>query len=141
MTLSIKTPLALTALFAATAVFAQPIDAPAGAPTDAGLAAASLSQGESVRAIAMLQAELEQYPGDPALLINLGIAYAQSGSDAEARNAFEAAMASREALELETADGTTMDSRRLARRAIAMLNRGEFRSVEMRTGQFSLNDQ
>ena len=141
MTLSIKAPIALTALLAATAAFAQPVEAPANAPTDAGLAAASLSEGESVRAIAMLRAELEQYPEDPALLINLGIAYAQTGSDSEARSAFEAAMASRDAFELETADGTTSDSRRLARRAIAMLNRGEFRSSSMRTGQLTLNEQ
>ncbi len=140
MTLPIKTPIALTALFAATAAFAQPVEVAASEPTDEGLAAVSLLAGESVRAIAMLQSELEQYPNDPALLINLGIAYAQAGNEAEARTAFRAAIAVRDSLDLETADGTTTESRLLARRAIAMLNRGEFRSGQRRSGQFTLND-
>lgn len=109
------------------------------APSDAGLAAAALSEGESLRAISMLRAELEEYPGDPALLINLGIAYAQNGNVAEARANFEAAMSGREMTELETANGTTTDSRRLARRALAMLDRGEFRPANAQAEQFTLN--
>ena len=49
------------------------------------LAAAALSEGESVRVIAMLWTQLTEFPGDPALLINLGVAHAQGGNDAEAR--------------------------------------------------------
>lgn len=107
---------------------------------DAQLAAESLSDGESLRAIAQLRAALGQQPGDPALLINLGIAYAQAGSDGEALESFEAALASREIVELETADGRATDSRRLARRAIAMLERGEFRAEDQTSQQLSLRD-
>jgi len=67
-------------------------------------------------------------PHDPAVLINLGIAYAQKGDDAKARTAFEAALACHEVVELDTADGSATDSRRLARKALKMLERGEFRS-------------
>lgn len=114
--------------------YAQQIEA-----SDEGLASETLADGQSLRAISMLEAELAQHPGDPALLINLGIAHAQRGNDAEARTSFEAALASRNVIELETADGRTTDSRRLARQAIAMLDRGEFRPVGQ-TDQFSLRD-
>ena len=89
----------------------------------------------------MLKAELEEHPGDPALLINLGIAYAQNGSTAEARKSFEAALASREVVELETANGTATDSRRLARRALAMLSRGEFRPSGAGSDRLTLNQR
>jgi len=91
------------------------------------LAADRLSQGQHLRAIAILERELAQNPEDPALLINLGIAHAQRGDAATARESFEAAMSSPESIDLETANGSLMDSRRLARRALAMLDRGEFR--------------
>jgi len=95
--------------------------------SDAPLAAESISKGENLRAIAMLEEQLDEHPGDPALLINLGIAHAQRGEDRQANDYFEAAMHSRYAIDLETADGSLIDSRRLARRAQAMLERGEFR--------------
>lgn len=143
MTLSMMKPIAFAALLTAGTAFAQPVAAQSPAQTldaaDAGLAAATLFEGESVRAIALLRAELEEHPGDPALLINLGIAYAQGGNDAEARQSFESAMASRDMIELETANGGITDSRRLARRALSMLDRGEFRTLNVRTEQFSLN--
>ena len=70
-------------------------------------------------------------------LINLGIAYAQRGDDAKARAAFEAALTCHEVVDLDTADGSTTDSRRLARRAIRMLERGEFRPATLRTEQLT----
>lgn len=141
MTISIMTPVGLAALLAASVTMAQPSDPPAVFQSDAGLAAEILADGESVRAIAMLKAELEEHPGDPALLINLGIAYAQNGSTAEARKSFEAALASREVVELETANGTATDSRRLARRALAMLSRGEFRPSGAGSDRLTLNQR
>ncbi|WP_252258375.1 tetratricopeptide repeat protein [Erythrobacter aurantius] len=126
MKLSNMTPAAIAALFAASMSVAMPVQAQTNPAAERELAVQPLAQGESVRAIAMLKTALEEAPGDPALLINLGIAYAQGGNDAEARASFEAAMASREVIELEMANGATMDSRRLARRALAMLDRGEF---------------
>ncbi|MDT8280886.1 MAG: hypothetical protein RQ806_10115, partial [Erythrobacter sp.] len=62
------------------------------------------------------------------------------GNEAKARAAFESALASREVIELDTADGTTTDSRRLARKAIRMLNRGEFRPANMRSEQLTYRE-
>ena len=75
-----------------------------------------------------------------AVLINLGIAYAQGGDEAKARAAFEQALACHEVVELDTADGSATDSRRLARKAIRMLERGEFRSVAPRSEQLTYRD-
>lgn len=63
---------------------------------------------------------------DPARLINHGIALARTGNYEAARADFEAAASARESVELETADGRWVDSRRLARKALAMLEKGEF---------------
>lgn len=115
--------IAAIGLGSAVPAFAQNVE-----PSDAGLASASLANGEVAKAIQMLEAELKEYPNDPALLINLGIAHAQTGNEAGARDLFVAAMASREVIELDTANGRTTDSRKLARLAIAMLERGEFRA-------------
>jgi hypothetical protein len=60
----------------------------------------------------------------------LGIAYARVGRTAEARAAFEAAASSDERFRLETASGEWMDSRDLARRALAMLDKGELSSTQ-----------
>ena len=75
----------LATLLASGALLAAPVAAQSEEPTDAGLAAETLEQGESVRAIAMLESELAKFPGDPALQINLGIAQAQAGNEAAAR--------------------------------------------------------
>ena len=96
------------------------------------LSSEALARGESESAILKLEKQVEESPNDPALLINLGIAYAQSGDDAKARLMFKAAMSSSKEFELETADGSEMDSRRLARKAISMLDRGEFRQPSSR---------
>jgi len=92
----------------------------------ASLESDSLAQGESAKAIKALERSIEDAPQDPALLINLGIAHARSGSPETARALFHRALTSPEPVELETADGTVTDSRRLARKAIGMLERGEF---------------
>ena len=63
---------------------------------------------------------------DPARLINHGIALARTGNYDAARAEFEAAADARNSIELETADGEWVDSRRLARKALAMLDKGEF---------------
>ncbi len=90
------------------------------------LGSASLAKGEAATAITALERAVDTQPDDPALLINLGIAYAQNGEEAAARAMFERALISSDPVELETADGTATDSRRVARRAIKMLARGEF---------------
>lgn len=122
------------------ALAGAPVAAQTVTPTDAGLAADTLTDGRTSQAIVQLKAELDLHPGDPAILINLGIAQAQSGLDHDARASFEAAMRSRDVIELETASGSTTDSRRLARHALAMLDRGEFRAEQRGAGQFTLRD-
>lgn len=104
------------------------------------LAAGTLAAGRSGDALVTLERASLANPHDPAVLINLGIAYAHAGDEAKARVAFEKALACQEVLELDTADGTTMDSRRLARKAIRMLERGEFRMTGARAGQLTYRD-
>lgn len=56
--------------------------------------------------------------GDPAALINMGTAYAREGMTQQAIASYRAAIASPERYELELADGTWMDSRWVARKAM-----------------------
>ena len=109
------------------------------APTG-DLAAQTLAAGREDEALAVLQRAVAANPNDPAVLINLGIAWAQKGEEAKARTAFEAALNCDEVVELDTADGTATDSRRLARKAIRMLERGEFRDAATRTEQLTYRD-
>lgn len=67
---------------------------------------------------------------DPARLINLGVAYARTGDVARARAMFRAAHTAADRVELETASGDWVYSRVLARRAMEMLDRGEFARIE-----------
>lgn len=126
--------------FAAGGMLTAPAIAHDTSSGDEGLAAEKLSRGETAPAISELRNELAQHPEDQAVMINLGIAYAQAGKDVEARSMFEAAFADRDAVMLETAEGDTTDSRRLARRALGKLERGEFRGARVTVGQFTLRD-
>ncbi|KPF62237.1 tetratricopeptide repeat protein [Porphyrobacter sp. AAP60] len=128
----------VAALFAAT-----PLPAPLNAAPVAhmgDLAAQPLVAGRGDEALAVLEKASAANPHDAAVLINLGIAHAQRGDDAKARTAFEAALACHEVVELETAGGAATDSRRLARKAIKMLERGEFRPASARAGQLTYRD-
>lgn len=87
-----------------------------------------LTTGENANAIARLQAALEQTPGDPALLINLGTAYSREGRFDEAREAFRGAMESEDRYRVQLADGSWEDSRRVARLALDSLDRTAFAS-------------
>ena len=127
----------------AVALFAAPMpQAPvahlAAAPE---LAVQPLATGKAEQALATLEKASAADPHDAAVLINLGIAYAHAGDDTKARAAFEQALACHEVIELDTADGSSTDSRRLARKAIKMLERGEFRApAAMRGEQLTLRD-
>ncbi|MEL6878262.1 MAG: tetratricopeptide repeat protein [Pseudomonadota bacterium] len=93
---------------------------------DSDLGVQALGQGRNAEAIA----ELETKPApDSAQLINLGIAYAREGDVDKARTLFRAALAEDNPMEVETADGQLTNSRRLARKALRMLDRGEFAAV------------
>ena len=85
-----------------------------------------LVEGRDTAAIAAIMDNDRIQNDDPARLINLGIAYARKGDDALARQLFEAARDNRNRVELETVEGEWIDSRRLAKQALAMLERGEF---------------
>jgi tetratricopeptide (TPR) repeat protein len=122
----------------AAAPLADPAAGLSQTPTDtAELAAQPLAAGRGDQALAMLEKASAANPHDAAVLINLGIAYAQAGDDTKARAAFQAALTCHEVVELDTADGTTTDSRRLARKAIKMLERGEFRPASARAEQLT----
>ncbi|MFM7403188.1 MAG: tetratricopeptide repeat protein [Erythrobacter sp.] len=126
-------------LFAFALLAASPQIGAADAPAPE-LAVQPLAAGHADQALATLEQASAADPGDAAVLINLGIAYAQAGEDAKARAAFQQALTCDEVVELETADGSTTDSRRLARKAIRMLERGEFRTQTARADQLTLRD-
>lgn len=132
-------------LFAMALMLSAPLpDAPEaqlGAAEQGGeLAAQTLAAGRQDEALATLQRASAADPHDPAVMINLGIAYARMGDEAKARAAFEAALTCHEVVELDTADGSATDSRRLARKAIRMLEAGEFRSATTRSEQLTYRD-
>jgi tetratricopeptide (TPR) repeat protein len=127
------------ALVAASPLPAAPASVPALAASPE-LAAQPLAAGRADQALVTLEKASAADPHDAAVLINLGIAYAQAGHDAKARAAFEQALACHEVVELDTADGTATDSRRLARKAIKMLERGEFRSDFARGDRLTRRD-
>lgn len=88
-----------------------------------------ISAGENRAAIAILEVALVDNPDDPALLINLGSAYAELGEIERASHYYRAAGQSKQRYRLELADGTWMDSRRAARAALLIL---EERALAMR---------
>lgn len=104
------------------------------------LAAGTIAAGRAQLAIPALEKASAADPRDAAVLINLGIAYAQTGNEVRAREAFQQALACEDVVELDTANGTATDSRRLARKALKMLERGEFRTAALSTGQLTYRD-
>lgn len=100
-------------------------------PASADVGYEILVEGRNNAAVEQLQPEGDMPKGDPAKLINLGVAYARLGRFAEARALFRAVMWKAERLTLETAEGKWKDSRHLARQAIKMLDKGDFRSAQI----------
>ena len=100
-------------------------------PTDQALqsidvAFEEMAAQDNEAAIERIEANVSLEQNDPARLINLGVALAREGRVTEAKAMFEAAAHSETRYRLETADGEWVDSRRLAYRALAMLENGEF---------------
>ncbi len=95
-----------------------PVSAPAVSATD--VAYAELSTGNADAAVRKLEGTTQS---DPAVLINLGAAYARQGATDKALATYRAAIASPERYDLELADGRWMDSRAVARVALAKLQR------------------
>jgi tetratricopeptide (TPR) repeat protein len=92
-------------------------------PAPADVAYEELAAGRTEGAIASLEASLRETPGDPALLINLGTAYARAGRMEEARDAFRAAISAEDRYRVQLADGSWEDSRKIARLALDSLDR------------------
>lgn len=98
-----------------------------GAAEATDVAYDAMIEGRHEVAIARLE---DAATDDPARLINLAAAYAAQGRYAEARDAYErAAYADR--FELETADGSWIDSRVLARRSLAALDQAVLTNTRM----------
>ena len=116
-------------------VFALALALLAAAPEAGTVASAPASETTTIEKAVVFDTR------DPAELINIGIAYAQTGEEAKARAAFEAALACGEVVDIETADGSATDSRRLARKALRMLARGEFRADGARSAQLTRRDR
>ena len=111
----------LTAVFLASALVQPTAPHANSGPTD--VAYAELAAGNSDAALRKLEdASVDR--SDPAVLINLGTAYARQGATDKALAALRAAVSSPERYDLELADGSWMDSREVARRALAKLQRG-----------------
>ncbi len=102
--------------------------AAAAAPVATDVGYQMLVDGRNAAAISAIEAD-SKATADPARLLNLGIAYARRGEDAKARALFELAYRARDRVELETATGEWVDSRTLARQALAMLDGGSFVSA------------
>ena len=92
-------------------------------PAPADVAYEELAAGRTEGAITSLEASLKETPGDPALLINLGTAYARAGRMDEARDAFRSAIAAEDRYRVQLADGSWEDSRKIARLALDSLDR------------------
>ena len=81
----------------------------------------ALASGEAREAVTNLEMLRAENPGDPALLINLGTAYAALGDLARAEACFREAADSSTRYQLELADGSWVDSRRAAQTALRQL--------------------
>ena len=122
----IKT-IALAAAIAASApaaALAETASEPDRVPERIDVAFEALAEGRTADAVVQLQQSRSAESNDPAVLINLGTAYARQGRLDEARAMFEAAMKSSERYDLELADGSWVDSRRAAKMALANLEDG-----------------
>ncbi|WP_285020121.1 hypothetical protein [Novosphingobium sp. fls2-241-R2A-195] len=115
--------MSLTALAAAVlmgqSAFSLVVERPASQAHD--VAYAELASGRTQQAITKLEADGGARSDDPATLINLGAAYARTGMSGKALSAFRAAVSTPVRYDLELADGTWVDSRFAARRALSGL--------------------
>lgn len=114
--------LLLAALAAAAPLTSTPGAEPSGIE-QREVAYQAIAEGRADDAIRAIEARLAKDPDDPALLINLGAAYAKRGDSERAAQAYRAARDSGTRYELELADGTWADSRQAARLALATLQR------------------
>ena len=79
----------------------------------------ALVSGDYKKAEAQIEKSVENHGNDPAKMINLGIIYMNTGRTAEGESLLNAAANSRDHFPLILADGREMDSRQVARLALA----------------------
>ena len=82
----------------------------------------ALVAGDNQTALEQLEAADGVHQNDPARLINLGQAYVRTGRMGDAAKMFMAAMNSNRSFDLLLADGSVMNSREAAEKALAQLN-------------------
>ncbi|KUO56273.1 MAG: hypothetical protein APF78_12280 [Sphingomonadales bacterium BRH_c3] len=128
----------IAAAIACTMILAQSAALPAGESDEIEVRSAesqvgyeALMAGDNERAIAEIEANRVLAQNDPARLLNLGIAYARSGDESQARAMFQAALTSADQMELETSQGDWVYSRALARQALRMLGDGSLHTTRM----------
>lgn len=100
-------------------------------PSESQVGYEALMAGDNERAIAEIEGNRSLAKDDPARLINLGIAHANSGDEQRARKMFDAAVMSADQMELETSTGDWIYSRAIARMALRMLDDGSLRTARM----------
>lgn len=115
-----KTPvtlaLAALALSACAANRAAPMAETGYAP--GALALAAIERGDWARAEILLTDASRGSASDPARLINLGKVYWETGRPEQARAAWRRALASNQAVDVETMGGRTVSTLQLAREAL-----------------------
>lgn len=99
---------------------------PAGSVEEVDVAFEELAAGQNAAAIRQIEDNDNLRSDDPARLVNLGVAHAREGDLEAARAYFRAAMFSDDRQMLETASGEWVDSRVLARQALARIDAGRF---------------
>ena len=107
------------AMVLAQSAFSLALDAKPFERVDVGYE--QLQSGQPQEAINAIEANEALDSDDPAALINLGNAYARLGKVDSAMSYYRAAMNSDERYALELADGSWMDSREAARKAMRAL--------------------
>lgn len=110
----------MTAALLGQSAFSLAVETPTESRTP-DVAYAELASGRTDEALRKLEASGAARSSDPALLINLGTAYAAAGKTDKAIASYRAAITSSERYDLQLADGSWMDSRLAARTALKHL--------------------
>lgn len=103
--------------------------APQASTDQVDAAFADLQANRNGAAIERIEPAVGQADAHPAQLINLGVAYARNGDTERARAMFRQAANADTGYSLETASGAWVDSRTLALRGLAMIDRGALGGV------------
>lgn len=120
----------MSTLLVLTGLLVTAVPQPAANAVDA--AYDDVRTGNNGAAIARIEPISNRGDAHPAQLINLGVAYARQNDTVRARQMFRRAAETDDGVLLETSGGAWVDSRRLALKALAALDRGVFGS-EVRT--------